>query len=406
MISRETEFYRAHLGEPQIASGNYPIRTAFRRFLPDYLKKHIVSSQQYKAASCIQKCKTGELGYSASYCPECGHLEFHARSCNNRDCPCCQAPLEKKWVMERNAELISGIAYYHVIFTVPYQLNDLILQNQKVLYGLLFSAASESLVTLCRDKKYMGATPGVVSVLHTWGQQLNFHPHLHTMVSGGGLDPSGRFTETRHKGFILPVQVLGKMFRGKYLSRLKQLYEKGRLSLEGSCRHLSEPSDWKTWIDRLYSITWCPFVKETFNGNGNALEYLARYAYRTAISNSRIETVTDTEVSFRYTDYADQNAKKVKTVSGEEFIRLFLTHVLPQGFHRVRFSGFLANYCKTKSLKHINCLRGLVYNGNPTKGMRTAELMMLLYHIDICRCPVCQHTMISSMRMKPPDKAA
>lgn len=242
--------------------------------------------------------------------------------------------------MERNAELISGIAYYHVIFTVPHQLNALILQNQKELYGLLFSAASESLVTLCRDKKYMGATPGIVSVLHSWGQQLNFHPHLHTMVSGGGLDQSGRFIETRHKGFLLPVQVLGKMFRGKYLSHLKQFYEKGLLSLSGSCQHLTDPSEWRTWIDRLYSTTWCPFVKETFNGNGNALEYLGRYAYRTAISNSRIESVTDTEVSFRYTDYADQNIKKVKTVSGEEFIRLFLTHVLPQGFHRVRFSGF------------------------------------------------------------------
>lgn len=385
---------------------DYPIREIFRRFFPQYSQNHFVSPQQSKTANCISKCKTGELGLNASYCPECAHIEVHNRSCNNRDCPCCQAPKEQKWIMDRNSELIAGIAYYHVIFTLPAQLNTLILENQKLLLNLLFQSASDTLLTLCQDKKYMGATPGIVSVLHSWGQRLNLHPHLHTMISGGGLNSSGNFIETRHKGFIIPVEAIGKMFRGKYLDGLKKLRKKGKLVFRRDCQHLQNSYTWQEFIDKLYETTWCPFVKETFNGNGNAVEYLARYAYRTAISNSRIEAVTEEEVSFRYTDYADENRQKLQTVSGEEFIRLFLTHVLPKGFHRVRFSGYLSNYRKSKELKHIHRLRGTLYTGNPTKGKNTAELMLLLYGINICCCPMCKHLMVNNMGMRPPKAAA
>ena len=322
---------------------DYPVRSAFQNFFPSYAAKHFVSPEQSKTAACISNCKTGMLGYSVSECPECGYRKIHSCSCNNRDCPCCQAPLEKKWVMERNSELISGIAYYHVVFTLPHELNPLVFTNQKRLYNLLFSAASDSLITLCRDRKYMGATPGIVSVLHTWGQQLNFHPHLHVCLSGGGLTSDGRFIESRHKGFIIPKPVLGKVFRGKFLAGLKALYDTGKLSFSGDALPLKNSYRWKEFIDRLYKIGWIPFLKETFNGNGNAVEYLARYAYRTAISNSRIEDVSAESVSLRYTDYADHNEKKILVLSGEEFIRRFFLHILPKGFHRVRFAGFLAN---------------------------------------------------------------
>ena len=384
----------------------YPVREIFQKFYPDFARRHPVNEQQAKAANCISKCKSGLLGYNISHCKECGHMEIHAVSCNNRDCPCCQAPLEKKWVMERESELIEGIAYYHVIFTVPYELNDLIYENQKLLYDLLFSCASDTLITLCGDKKYMGATPGIVSVLHTWGQQLNVHPHLHVALSGGGITHTGDFVETRHKGFIIPEQVIAKMFRGKYLNSLKKYYRSGKLSLTGKCEPLRNSYHWQEFIDNLYNKKWCPFVKETFNGNGNAMVYLARYAYRTAISNSRIESISEKEVSFRYTDYADHHAKKIKTVSGEEFIRLFLQHVLPKGFHRVRFSGYLSNCRKTKALKLIHRLRGTVYAGNPVKGKCMAELIMLLYKTDICQCPVCQHQLMHYRRIHPPSRAA
>lgn len=381
----------------------YPIREIFQKFYPAYARLHSVKEQQAKAADCICKCKSGLLGYNISYCKECRHTQIYAVSCNNRDCPSCQAPLEKKWVMERESELIEGIAYYHVIFTVPHELNDLIYENQKLLYNLLFSCASETLITLCQDKKYMGATPGIVSVLHTWGQQLNFHPHLHIALSGGGLTPSGNFIETKHKGFIIPEQVIAKMFRGKYLDSLKKYHDSQKLSLIGKCESLRNDSCWQEFIDTLYAKKWCPFVKETFNGNGNAMEYLARYAYRTAISNNRIEGISETEVSFRYTDYADSNKKKAKTVSGEEFILLFLQHVLPKGFHRVRFSGYLSNCRKTKELKHIHQLRETIYSGNPVKGKKMAELILLLYGVNICQCPVCKHQMVNKRGMHPPS---
>lgn len=383
-------------------STKYPIREIFQKFYDDYAGHHFVSPQQAKAARCISRCKTGLLGHSVSYCEKCGYEKIHYTSCNNRDCPCCQQPLEKKWVMERESELIEGIAYYHIVFTVPYELNDLIYENQKLLYGLLFSCASDTLLTLCRDKKYMGATPGIVSVLHTWGQQLNFHPHLHMAVSGGGLNRTGNFVETRHKGFIIPEDTIAKMFRGKYLDALKKYHDSGKLIFTGKCRFLRNHYSWKEWIDTIYNKKWCSFVKETFNGSGNAMAYLARYAYRTAISNSRIVSISEDEVSFRYTDYADHNAKKIKTVSGEEFIRLFLQHILPKGFHRVRFSGYLSNCCKTKELKHIHRLRGTVYAGNPVKGKCMAELMMMLYEVDICRCPVCRNQLTNYRGMMHP----
>lgn len=385
---------------------DYPLRRAFREFYPSYASTHAVTPVQAKAAGCISRCKTGELGYSASYCPECGYLKIRSRSCNNRSCSCCQAPMEKKWVMERNSELIPGIAYYHVVFTLPKELNALMIVNQKPLYDLLFSAAAGTLLALCRDKKYMGAVPGIVSVLHTWGQKLSFHPHLHVMLSGGGLNAAGQFVEARHKGFIIPVRVLGKVFRGKFLDGLKKLRDADGLCYGADTGPLREDGNWKAFLDRLYSKAWVPFIKETFNGNGNAVKYLARYAYRTAISNSRIREVTDSQVVVSYTDYADDNKKKDLPLSGEEFIGRFLLHVLPKGFHRVRFSGFLANCVKTKNLTHIGNLLRTPYGGSPTKGKRTAELLMMLYGTDICTCPNCHHQMVSAFMARAPGAGA
>lgn len=303
--------------------------------------------------------------------------------------------------MARNSELIEKCAYYHSIFTVPFELNDLIFENQKLLYNLMFSCASDTLLTLCRDKKHMGATPGIILVLHTWGQQLNFHPHLHCCLSGGGLTESGQFTESRHKGFLLPVEAIGKMFRGKFLEKLKSYYKKDSLCFTGKCVKLRNHYNWKEFIDSLYSKDWCPFIKETFNGNGNAITYLARYAYRTAISNSRIETVSEDSVSFRYKDYSDNNTSKIKTVPGTEFIALFLQHVLPKRLSRVRFSGFLSNCCKTRKLKLIHKLRNTVFIPNPVKGKSMAELLLLLYQKDICTCPECNGHVIHYPRGKP-----
>lgn len=210
-------------------SDNYPIREAFRRFLPSYQKSHSISKEKLKTASCISRCKSGELGYNISICDECGYTSVHACSCNNRHCPCCQSPVEQKWILARNSELIDGIAYYHAVFTVPSELNDLIYENQELLYNLMFRCSSDTLLTLCADKKHMGARPGIVSVLHTQGSRLNYHPHIHTMLSGGGITPDHRFIESRHKGYLIPVNVVGKLFRGKFLSALKKYHDDHQL---------------------------------------------------------------------------------------------------------------------------------------------------------------------------------
>lgn len=379
----------------------YLIREAFRRFYPAYEASHPgLSPEKRRAAECIMKCKTGELGYNVSICKDCGKAFVHAVSCNNRSCPCCQAALEKKWVQERNTELVEGIAYYHVIFTLPHELNPLIKANLKLLLGLLFACVKETLLTLCADTKYMGAKPGILSVLHTWGQRLSFHPHLHVCLSGGGITPAGKFVETRHKGFLIPEPVIAHMFRGKYLCALKRLYDAGKLDLP-ACPQFRDPDGWKEFINLLFSKQWLPFVKETFNGKGNAIAYLARYSYRTAISNSRIVSVTETEVSFRYKDYADGSAEKTLTVDGEKFIGMFLQHILPGGFSRIRYAGYLTNCAKTRNLKLIHRLRSTVYPGNPYRKMKIAELMKLLYGKDICSCPECSGKLIRLPRGMP-----
>lgn len=372
-------------------------------FLPEYLESHPATPQQRKAASCIASCKTGALGYNISYCGECGRVEVHASSCNNRHCPCCQAPVEQKWIMERNSELIEGIAYYHAIFTVPCELNSLVYENQELLYGLMFRCASDTLLTLCRDKKHLGATPGIVSVLHTQGQRLNFHPHIHTMLSGGGLAPSGQFVEAAHKGYILPKGAMGRLFRGKFLAALEKCHGQGKLRFRGDCRNLRSSREWQGFIHRLYKKEWIPHIKETFNGFGNALTYLARYVFRSAISNSRIDSVDGSGVAFHYKDYADGGVTKSMHMDGTEFIGAFLMHVLPKGFCRVRFSGYLCSCQKTKNLKLIHRLRNSIYAGNPVKGKTAAELMLLLYGRDICSCPACSGRMIRLPRGVPLD---
>lgn len=383
---------------------DYPVRKIFQMFYYEYLNSHPnLPAEKRKAAEDILKCKTGMLGYNFSYCEDCGYPVIHAVSCNNRSCPCCQAPLEKKWEMERNTELVPGISYFHVVFTIPHELNDLIKANAKELLGLQFKSVHETLLTLCADPKFLGAKPGILSILHTWGQTLSFHPHIHVCISGGGITPAGKFKESDHKSFFIPQPVLASVFRGKYMASLKNLYAKGVLNIS-QFPELQDPQGWQNFIDKLYGKKWLPFIKETFNGRGNAIRYLARYSFRTAISNSRITAITNTDVTFRYKDYADGGKEKLRTVSGTAFIALFLQHILPKGFSRVRFSGYLTNCKKVRNLALIHKLRNTVYTGNIYKKMNVASLLFTLYKRDICKCPDCSGKMIRFPRGTPLSK--
>ena len=387
--------------DSQTTTPAYGVQEAFQMFYPSYAESHTLSEEQEKAAFSISSCKTGKLGYNISRCPECGHLEIHACSCNNRHCPCCQYPLEQKWILQRASEMIPDTAYYHVVFTIPSELYDLAEANQKELYGLMFRASSDTLVKLCKDPKWLGAKPGIISVLHTAGQKLNYHPHIHAIVTGGGLTSSGRFIKGPHKGFLIPTPVVARVFRAKYLEGLKSLWKKEKLIFPGKLSKLRNRYEWKEYIDSLFGKEWLPFLKETFNGKGNAMKYLARYTFRTAISNSRIDSVDADGVTFHYKDYADGGKQKTMTMDGEGFIAAFLRHILPSGFHRVRFSGFLSNSVKAKSLALIHKLLGSVYAGDPVKGKNMRDLILYLFNRDICECPDCKGTMLRLARGVP-----
>lgn len=345
-----------------------------------------MSGVQEKAATAILNCKSGSLGCNISQCTDCGHMEFHNNSCRNRNCPNCQAILKEIWIDKRRAEVIDS-PYFHVVFTVPHELNPLIYGNQELLYSLLHKCSSETLLELARDRKYLGATPGIIQVLHTWGQTLNFHPHIHCIVSGGGLSVDNKLRKCGEK-FFIPVHVMAKVFRGKFLFYLQKHYDSGKLVLSSSCAGLRNSYSWNKFRDALYKTDWCPYIKETFNGFGNAIEYLGRYTHRIAITNTRIQSVTETQVSFSARDYKSGETKTV-ILENEEFIRRFLMHVLPSGFQKIRYYGFLNNRTKTKNLKIIFKLQGYQKFKQRYVGLSIAELLKEVWNYDIHVCPAC-----------------
>lgn len=375
-------------------SPRFPIQEIFLRSYDAFCQNSCCQSDvQKKSASAITKCKSGSLGCNISICEECGHTEIHHNSCRNRSCPNCQAVLKEVWVDKRRSEVIDS-PYFHVVFTLPHELNPLLYCNQKLLYSLLHKCCAETLLELCQDKKYLGAIPGIIQVLHTWNQELSYHVHMHCIISGGGLtsDHKIRFS---NKKFFLPVRVLRDKFKGKYLAALDKLYQQDSFLFPSSCEKLRSPHMWAQFRDFLYRKDWCPYIKETFNGFGNAIEYLGRYTHKIAISNSRILSVTDTQVTFSARGRKKGEPKRKITLSHIEFIRRFLMHVLPSGFQKVRYYGFLNNRYKSENLKLIFTLQGHQRFRSQYTGFTMAELLKAVWKTDICLCPVCSK---SSMR--------
>lgn len=364
----------------------YKIQEIFNASFSAYAKKVNPSSVQTKAALSIQNCKTGSLGCNFSGCQECGHLEAHNNSCRNRSCPCCQGILKELWIDARKSEVIDA-PYFHVVFTLPSELNPLIYANQALLYSLMHQCASKTLLELAADKTYLGATPGIIQVLHTWGQEMNYHPHIHCIVTGAGLTRSGQLQKTSST-FFIPVKVLGKVFRGKFLDQLQHLYETKKLHFSSSCSKLQNSYEWSELKNNLYLKKWIPYIKETFNGFGNAIEYLGRYTHRIAISNARIQTVTDTHVSFWAYDYKTKE-KKLVTMDHLEFIRQFLMHVLPSGFQKIRYYGFLNNRQKKSNLSILAKLIGKTLFQAKFVGMSHVEILKELYGVNTKQCNKC-----------------
>lgn len=350
-------------------------------------KSSYLSDVQRKASRAILNCKTGNLGVNISQCPDCGHLEFHNNSCRNRNCPNCQAINKEIWVDKRRAEVIDT-PYFHVVFTLPHELNSLIYCNQQLLYALLHRCCAQILLELSEDKRWLGATPGIIQVLHTWNQELNYHVHMHCIISGGGLTPDHKLRKVKNK-FFIPVEVLRDKFKGKYLHELDSLYKKSQLHFSSSCAELRNSYNWSEFRDKLYQKAWCPYIKETFNGFGNAIEYLGRYTHKIAISNSRILSVTKDQVSFSARGKKPGEPRRTLSLSHEEFIRRYLMHVLPSGFRKIRYYGFLNNRGKSKNLKLIFTLQGHQRFKARYTGLSIVELLKAVWKIDICVCPEC-----------------
>ena len=370
---------------------NNLIQQVFRLGYGAYCEKYTPSAEQRKAAYAISKCKTGELGYYTytCTCPKCDYAETRPCSCGNRHCPACQAIPRERWIDERKSEVFDTHQYFHVVMTVPHQLILIFLLNLKLMYSLLHQCSSRAIIDLCKTIHGMGGTPCITQVLHTWGNKLNYHPHIHAIVSGMGLSSLGKLVECK-KDYLFPLPMLMKLFRGKFLHHLNELYLSDSLVLP---ENLKDYLAWKNYLDILYSKEWTPYIKETFNGNGNAIDYLGRYTYRVAISNSRILEVTNTHVTFSAYDYKTNSTENI-TLTLADFIRKYLMHVLPKGMQKIRSSGLLNNRFKYRNLETLSILLKKKRREAKLKGLNMAETIKLLWNTDITVCPKCNnHTL-------------
>jgi hypothetical protein len=322
-----------------------------RKHGEEYLEAHkaTVSFEQRRVLRSIAECRTSVLGgHKTTY--SCGHEDISYNSCRDRHCPKCQGDARRKWLDQRAAELLD-VEYFHVVFTLPDALGPVALQNKRELYGLLFQAASETLLTIARDPKHLGAEIGFLAVLHTWGQNLHMHPHVHCVVPGGGFSRDKARWVSCRKGFFLSVKVLGRLFRRKFIALLRNAEAKGKIQLHGKLSHLSGQAGWEGFLRSIDKRDWVVYAKPPFGGAQQVLKYLARYTQRVAIGNDRIVRLEDGGVTFKWKDYAHGNAQREMKLEALEFIRRFLQHVLPKGFMRIRCYGFLAHRFRRNNLE-------------------------------------------------------
>lgn len=342
---------------------------------------------QRRVVEDITACRTAALGGHLKQCDQCGYHEIAYNSCRNRHCPKCQAAARAEWMQARADELLP-VEYFHLVFTLPEHLSLLALQNKRVIYDLLFRATSETLLELAADPKRLGARIGFFCVLHTWGQTLQHHPHLHCVIPGGGLSADHTQWVACRKGFFLPVKVLSRLFRGKFIAYLSKAREDNQLTYAGQLSHLAEADEFNSWLRELWQVEWVVYAKPPFGGAPQVLKYLARYTHRVAISNGRLLELNDGRVTFSYKDYAASSEIKTMTLETQEFARRFLLHVLPRGFVRVRYYGFLANCCRTEKLA---LCRRLLPEGKPEPASGAAAPQDDLHRDSTIVRTICPH---------------
>lgn len=363
------------------------IQDIFLKFYPRYLDKYTPSPQQSKVANCIINCKTGAYGANVSKCEDCGHLQIHYNSCRNRCCPMCQALSKEKWMDKRREDVLEA-PYFHVVFTIPQELNPLVYCNQQILYDAMYHCVAATIEELTSDTKHLGAKVGYICVLHTWGSEMNYHPHIHVILLGGGLTAKNQWRDKGEK-FFLPVKVMSKLFRGKYMAKLKSLYEAKNLQFHGSSEKYRNHYAFKELLNICYEKEWIPHCKKTFNGAQSVINYLGKYTHRIAISNHRIIRMDEDTVTYYVKDYREKGKWKEFTISGIEFIRRFLMHVPPKRFVRIRHYGLLCTRTKTKQLTLCRNLLGCKQYLSRLKDLDTPQMLETLYGIKVTVCKCC-----------------
>ena len=330
---------------------SYTIQDIFQKFGEEYISIYNLSDEQWKVFNAIKKCKTKELGIHTITCSECGDTTIGYNSCRNRHCPMCQSYAREKWI-ENESKYLLDCPYFHIITTVPADLNEIAMYNQKDFYKILDKATSESILELAKDPKWLGAKIGITSILHTWGQTMEFHPHIHNIVTGGGI--SNNEWKTTKENYIFKVQVLSSLFKRKFLSMLKKI----DLKLPKHLEKLKDIKELNNFLRPLYNKDWVTYIEPPKGSPKNVIEYIGRYAFRVAISNYRIKDIDDTNVTFEYKDYKDDSKIKLMTITGVEFIRRFLLHVLPKYFTKIKHYGLLANRNKKAIINLCRILIG------------------------------------------------
>lgn len=366
----------------------------FRRHGEAFRQAHAghLGRDERRIMGAITACRTAALGGHVEQCDDCGATRIAYNSCRNRHCPKCQGLARAQWLAERQAELLS-VPYFHVVFTLPAPAGGIAFQNKAIVYSILFRAAAETLVTIAADPKHLGAQIGVTAVLHTWGQTLQHHPHIHCVVPGGGPSLDGTRWVACRPGFFLPVRVLSRLFRRLFLHGLREAFDAGKLRFFGDLAGLAEPSAFTVQLDELRRINWVVYAKPPFGGPEQVLAYLGRYTHRVAIANGRLIALTDNgKVSFTWKDYRHHSKTKAMTLDADEFIRRFLLHTLPYSFHRIRYYGFLANGGRHDNIalcRHLLAIRSADIGPAAARGNSDRQFNAC----DFAICPECGGTM-------------
>ena len=377
----------------------------FRRYGEIFRQQHAgsLSRAQLRVMTAIECCRTAALGGHIEQCDQCHFQRIAYNSCRDRHCPKCQSLARPQWIEDRQAELLDT-QYFHVVFTVPEEIAAIAFQNRKVVYDILFRATSETLRTIAVDPKHLGAEIGFFAVLHSWGQNLMFHPHLHCVVPGGGLSPDGNRWIPCRKGFFLPVRALSRLFRRLFVESMEKAFDAGQLQFFSALEELRDPTAFRRLLGRVRSREWVVYAKKPFAGPQQVLDYVGRYTHRVAISNNRILNIEDGLVTFRYKDYRDGSQQRTMTLAADEFIRRFLLHVLPEGFHRIRYYGFLGARYRKEKLEQCRQLLGMVPREPESK---MAELdyrdrYQALTGSSLWECPACHRGRMIVIREIPP----